>query len=193
MNIEVKSCMYAISACWIALFSYWSFMAFRVKQETYQENAGRRLIHLSAIALCFALLYDFFYANDTLHIRLIPLSAYSLIGGVIICASGIAFAIWARTILGSNWSGRVTLKEGHELIKTGPYAIVRHPIYTGILFGMIGTAMTVGELRGFLAVIIALAAFTFKLKGEEKLMMGQFPNEYPAYKQRVKMIVPFLF
>jgi protein-S-isoprenylcysteine O-methyltransferase Ste14 len=95
-------------------------------------------------------------------------------------------------ILGRNWSGVVTLKEEHELIERGPYRIVRHPIYTGMLGMFAGTAIVIGYLGGFLGLLLAFASFWLKLKREEDLMLKQFPNKYAAYQLRVKRIIPFL-
>ena len=100
--------------------------------------------------------------------------------------------MWARVHLGRNWSGIVTVKEGHELITGGPYAIVRHPIYTGLLLAFIGSALARGEWRGVLAVAVVLAALWRKLGLEERWMREQFGSAYQAYSQRVAALVPFL-
>lgn len=111
--------------------------------------------------------------------------------GIVLCAAGIAFAIRARRYLGRNWGMPMSLQEGHELVTTGPYARVRHPIYTGILLAMLGSALTVGA-AWFIPFVIFCVYFVYSAKTEEKLMMQQFPNEYPAYKERTKMLVPFV-
>jgi protein-S-isoprenylcysteine O-methyltransferase len=112
--------------------------------------------------------------------------------GCILCASGIAFAIWARYMLGENWSGNVTLKKGHELIRSGPYSIVRHPIYTGALIGLLGSACVTGELKGFISIVVCFIGFWHKLRMEEDFMMEEFPDQYPAYRASVKMLIPFI-
>jgi protein-S-isoprenylcysteine O-methyltransferase Ste14 len=105
---------------------------------------------------------------------------------------GLAVAIWARRTIGANWSGVVTLKQGHELVQTGPYRLVRNPIYTGLLMMFAGTVLLVGEARGALALPIALAALWVKIRQEERFMLRQFPEAYPAYRRRVPTLVPFL-
>ena len=110
----------------------------------------------------------------------------------ILCAIGLAFAIWARVTLGSNWSGVVTLKEGHELVERGPYRFVRHPIYTGILTMFFATALAQGHLSGFAGTLLMFASFWIKLRDEEKLMLRQFDERYTEYQQRVKRIIPFV-
>src|SRR5262249_11895523 len=102
------------------------------------------------------------------------------------------FALWARVALGRNWSGVVTLKEGHELIEHGPYRFVRHPIYTGIFTMFFATALALGHLSGFAGALLTFASFWVKLCDEEKLMLQQFPERYAAYRRRAKRIIPFV-
>src|SRR4029453_19359785 len=106
-------------------------------------------------------------------------------GGAFLCISGLSFAVWARVILGGNWSGVITLKEGHELIERGPYRVVRHPIYTGILAMFVGTAIGIGYFGGFLGLLLVFVSFWLKLKREEDLMLKHFPDKYAAYQRRV--------
>jgi protein-S-isoprenylcysteine O-methyltransferase Ste14 len=106
--------------------------------------------------------------------------------------AGLAVALWARVILGRNWSGVVTLKEGHELVERGPYRFVRHPIYTGILTMFFATALVQGHVAGFAGVLLMFASFWIKLSREEKLMLQQFPERYAAYQHRAKRIIPFV-
>lgn len=101
------------------------------------------------------------------------------------------FSVWARVQLGGNWSGIVTIKQDHELIVRGPYAIVRHPIYTGLLVALIGSAMALGEWRGVLAVLIAYWALWRKLRVEERWMAERFGEQYEAYRRRIPALVPF--
>lgn len=113
--------------------------------------------------------------------------------GVLICAAGLVFAVWARRTLGANWSGVVTLKEGHELIQRGPYRLVRHPIYTGVLMLVLGTGIVVGEVRSFLATLFFIFSFSLRIRDEEKVLSQQFPQEYAAYKKHTEMLIPWLF
>jgi hypothetical protein len=91
-----------------------------------------------------------------------------------------------------NWSATVTFKQGHELVQAGPYRFVRHPIYTGILLMILSSAIVQGRLQSWLGFLIMCAGFWIKLKQEESLMLRHFPDEYPAYRARVKALVPFL-
>ncbi len=123
---------------------------------------------------------------------LVPRTEPSTWIGALLCIIGLFFAIWARVILGTNWSGVITLKEGHELIERGPYRIVRHPIYTGILVMFAGTAIAMGHLGGFLGLLLVFLSFWLKLKREEDLMLKHFPDKYAEYQRRVRRIIPFL-
>jgi protein-S-isoprenylcysteine O-methyltransferase Ste14 len=105
---------------------------------------------------------------------------------------GLSLAIWARGHLGRNWSGVVTIKEDHELITGGPYAMVRHPIYTGLLLAFVGLALARGEWRGIFGVLIAAGAFWRKLKVEERWMLERFGDKYQTYSQRVSALIPFV-
>jgi protein-S-isoprenylcysteine O-methyltransferase Ste14 len=141
------------------------------------------------LALSFVLFYAPLSKVPVLGLKIIPRHSGVAWAGVAMCAAGTGFAIWARHYLAGNWSGTVTLKEGHSLIQSGPYAIVRHPIYSGILFAMLGTALAVGELRAFPALLGALGIWK-KMNQEEALMRKAFPGEYADYEQRVKKLVP---
>ncbi|HTU51330.1 MAG TPA: isoprenylcysteine carboxylmethyltransferase family protein, partial [Acidobacteriaceae bacterium] len=99
-------------------------------------------------------------------------------------------AIWARLALGGNWSSDVTVKMGHTLMTSGPYAYVRHPIYSGLLLTVLGTAIVFGEARCFLAFVLMLTGFWIKFHAEENFMEEEFGQQYSNYKQRVKALIP---
>jgi protein-S-isoprenylcysteine O-methyltransferase Ste14 len=112
--------------------------------------------------------------------------------GVGLCLAGFGFAIWARGHLGRNWGMPMSLRQGHELVTSGPYAYVRHPIYTGIMLAMIGSALAVSVLWMIL-FLFYFAYFIFSARTEENMMIAQFPDTYPAYRRRTKMLIPFVF
>ena len=112
--------------------------------------------------------------------------------GAALTFAGFAFSIWARLTIAGNWSSDVQLKRNHELIVEGPYSWVRHPIYTGILLVLAGTALAVGEWRGVLAVALAASAFWRKLRLEEAVMRRQFGETYARYAARVPALIPFV-
>lgn len=113
--------------------------------------------------------------------------------GSALTAIGLLFSVWARVHLGRNWSGIITLKEGHRLIRTGPYRLVRHPVYTGLLLAVIGSAMAVGTWDALFGVAIILLALLLKLRREETLLTTQFGEEYRAFKRETPALVPFIF
>jgi protein-S-isoprenylcysteine O-methyltransferase Ste14 len=155
-----------------------------------RDNPGRRLLVLLVTVLVYWLL---FHSTGLVDARDIPYSDWNGPLSSILCAAGIAIAIWARTILGRNWSANPTVKEDHELIVSGPYRYVRHPIYTGILLAQFGS-MVVGDGRVRSTLFFAFIAIGlhFKSKVEENLMRQTFPDSYPEYRRRTKAIIPFI-
>jgi len=113
--------------------------------------------------------------------------------GTLICLAGILVMVWAREHLGRNWSGNVIIQQEHSLIKDGPYQFVRHPIYSGGLFAMLGSAIVLGQVFAFAWVLFCAFGLIMKSKQEEVLLSNQFPKEYLEYKKRVKMLVPGVF
>ncbi len=113
--------------------------------------------------------------------------------GVALTAAGIGFAIWARLYLGGNWSGAVTVKVGHELVRTGPYRFVRHPIYTGLITALLGTGLLRAQVRGLIALVLIYAGFKMKSKIEERAMISTFGTAYEEYRRSTGAIVPKLY
>jgi protein-S-isoprenylcysteine O-methyltransferase Ste14 len=181
-----------INACWILFAVIWLLAAFATKQSVYKESRAQRLRYTIPILLGGFLLAKGRRLSDPLNHRVIPhVDALAWIG-VVLCIAGLIFCIWARFTLGRNWSGVVTLKGGHELITSGPYALVRHPIYTGLLTMFVATVIVLGHVAGIIAMPFVFVSFWVKLRHEEKLMLKKFPNEYAAYQQRVKRLIPFI-
>ena len=181
-----------VSACWILFAVIWLLAAFATKQSVYQESRAQRLGYTIPILLGGFLLAKGHRLSDPLNHRVIPHFEALAWTGAVLCIAGLAFCIWARFTLGRNWSGVVTLKGGHELITSGPYALVRHPIYTGLLTMFVATVIVLGHVAGIIAMPFVLVSLWIKLRHEEKLMLQKFPNEYAAYQQRVKRIIPFI-
>jgi protein-S-isoprenylcysteine O-methyltransferase Ste14 len=111
---------------------------------------------------------------------------------LLLAVAGIAFTVWARLHLGANWSSEVSVKQDHELVQSGPYAIVRHPIYTGLALAFLGTAIAIGEWRAVIAFVVAVASFWYKLSIEERVMRETFGAAYDDYARKVRALVPFL-
>ena len=122
---------------------------------------------------------------------LLPVTALRFRLALLLLAAGLAFTVWARAHIGRNWSGTVTLKEGHELIRSGPYALVRHPIYTGLLLAFTGTAIACGDPAAVIGLVLVLVSFLYKLRIEEGFMRALFPEQYASYAAGVPALVPF--
>jgi protein-S-isoprenylcysteine O-methyltransferase Ste14 len=188
--------MQFVKICWVVFVVYWIVSARHLKPVKERQSRASRLA-LLAWPIGMIVLVNVICRNPSANRwmvdRLWPDSDAAVLLGDAVTLAGLIFACWARTILGGNWSSMVTFKEGHELIERGPYQFVRHPIYTGLLVMVVGTAIVGGRgayLLGGAATFVALLA---KLRQEEALMTRHFPDTYPAYKQRTKMLIPFLF
>lgn len=186
-------CDYLFPAMWLAFLVYWWIMAAHVKETERLESASSRLLRLALFICAVALLWLPSVPLPLLGRRFLPLNGWWFWAGAAITAAGLLFAVWARHHLGANWSRAVTLKVDHELITSGPYALVRHPIYTGMLLGFLGCAVARGEWRGLLAVVLVFIAFWRKLKLEERWMRAQFGEVYLFYARRVAALVPYIF
>jgi protein-S-isoprenylcysteine O-methyltransferase Ste14 len=183
---------YLFPAMWLSWAAYWWASSRNVKSAVRHESVASRLSHIGPLVLAAILLSMPTVPVRFLGERFLPLATWPFVVAAALTAAGLLFAVWARRYLGANWSVTVTIKEGHELIVTGPYALVRHPIYTGILLAFVGSAMAIGEWRGALAVALASLALCRKLRLEERWMQQQFGEAYRAYCQRVPTLIPFL-
>jgi protein-S-isoprenylcysteine O-methyltransferase Ste14 len=110
--------------------------------------------------------------------------------GILLTYVGAGLAIWARYSLGQYWSGRITLKEGHQLIRVGPYAYIRHPIYSGLILAMAGTALVIGQWRAVVAVLLALFELSRKASKEEALLASEFGEQYGEYRRQAGFLAP---
>ncbi|HZT88140.1 MAG TPA: isoprenylcysteine carboxylmethyltransferase family protein [Stellaceae bacterium] len=182
----------AIPALWTAWIVIWLVTARSVKRERWREPLRLRLLHTVPFLLCALLLAGPGACFGPLSLRFAPVGATLPEIGTAMVAAGLAFACWARFHLGRNWSGIVVVKEGHTLVRSGPYRCVRHPIYSGMLLAIAGTALAVGEWRGLLAFAFALVAVLIRVNAEEALMRREFP-EYEAYRRGTAALVPLLF
>jgi protein-S-isoprenylcysteine O-methyltransferase len=181
-----------VNAAWVVVGIVWLIGAARTKRTAQAQSWGSRLVHISLAAAAFVLLFNPIMAIGPLAWRFVPDSTLIAYTGLALTLAGTGFAIWARVFLGRNWSANVTIKEEHQLIQSGPYAVVRHPIYSGFLLGLLGTALVLGEVRGLVALPLAFLAWWFKSRLEEKFMQQQFGAEYAEYKRRVKALIPFV-
>jgi len=182
---------YIIIGCWIVFLVYWFIRAFGQKPTAEPQSLLSALTHRIPVGLGWFLLV-FRGLPPPMNQPLIPHTDFTLVLGGVICVFGLYVTIWARRTLAGNWSSDVTFKRGHELIKTGPYRFVRHPIYTGLLVMCLGSAIEIGKVRCLLGLVSVGIGFWIKLKQEESLMLRHFPDQYPTYRKQVKALVPFV-
>lgn len=183
---------FVVYASWIVLFLVWVAGYATSKRSSDVPSPGRQVAATVLLIVCFVLLF-------TPHLPGLggpvtpPAPGFGWTGAVLTLA-GIAVAIWARLTLGPDWSGLVmSVKERHRLVQNGPYAIVRHPIYTGLLLAIIGTALTFGTLASYLAIVAGFAGFIIRIDIEETLMRELFGDAHEAYRQRTKTLIPFVW
>jgi protein-S-isoprenylcysteine O-methyltransferase Ste14 len=177
---------------WLAWATYWFVSARNVKRTVRREKWSERLWYSVPIVLAVLLFSQPRLALSLgQHIWVPNEGTYGL--GTALLVAGLLFSVWARRTLGRNWSGTVTVKEDHELIQTGPYRWVRHPIYTGILVALTGSAIAFDRWTGFVSVAIMFLSFWIKLLREEAWMRETFGEKYTAYCAKTKRLVPLLF
>jgi len=181
----------AIPALWIAWVLYWAWSSRGTKRVRRRESLLSRAAHL--VPLAFAV---FLLAAPSmpgwLGGRYIANGGYDAGPAIALVAAGLAFSVWARVVLGGNWSASVTLKEGHEIIRSGPYRLIRHPIYTGLIVALAGSALACGEWRGPIAFVIAVGALWRKLRVEERWLTAEFGARYSDYRRQTRALIPFI-
>lgn len=178
-----------IAICWLIFAVYWCVSAFQVKRTAERKSLPSALAYRLPLIFGIALIWG----TGISHRWKPPSFSHATCAlAAIICVCGLMVAIWARLTLAGNWSSSVTFKQGHELIRTGPYRFVRHPIYSGILLMLLGTVIQNGRLYGWLGLVIMSVGFWIKLRQEEQLMLQHFPDQYPAYCKEVKALVPWI-
>ena len=177
---------------WIAFLLYWQIKAFNTKTTQRLEPVASRILRVFVFLIAIVLLSTTRIPLRGLYLQLWPVGFWPFWLGAALMITGLLFAVWAREHLGRNWSRSVTIKQDHELITSGPYAVVRHPIYTGILTGFLGTAIALSQVRGFIAFVLIFLVFWIKLRIEEQWMRSQFGETYATYAHRTAALVPHL-
>jgi len=181
-----------IPVLWISWFIYWMLAAHDVKTTRWKEPTGRRWMHGLPFLLAAALIIPPDPDWGFLVQYYMPVTAITALAGTLLVAFGLGFAVWARRHLGRNWSGTITLKEDHALVRTGPYRFVRHPIYTGILLGFVGTAIAVGQWRSLFATAFFTLGILVRCRVEEQKMEETFP-EYDDYRRHSWALIPYIY
>jgi protein-S-isoprenylcysteine O-methyltransferase Ste14 len=191
LNQSIADFSSLISGAWLITMLVWIASSFSNKQAVRRQATGSR-----AAQICFGVFAGLLIWGPA-HFRLlsgpavIPDSEAAHVAAFLLTLGGLAFALWSRFIIGRNWSAVITIKQDHELIRSGPYAIVRHPIYCGFLTAVIGAAIERGTIEAFAGAAILAIIFRFKSELEEKFMIEHFGDAYRKYRMEVGAIIPF--
>jgi len=179
-----------IALLWLAWLIYWFVAGRNVKAARQVESPGSRAAHILPLIVACLLLWPARLPGGFLGQPIIPWNDALYPIGAVLVAAGLLFACWARYVLGRNWSGVVTVKENHELIRTGPYRFVRHPIYTGLLIAFAGSALARDQWRGVLALVIVYLALWRKYRLEERWMEQTFGDAYRRFRDETPALIP---
>lgn len=176
---------------WLVFVVYWGVSAIGVKKNVRGGAWANSFLIRILIVVAVVLIIQAISSNSYEEAFGYQLGFGVELTGVILTALGIAFAVWARLHLGRNWSGTPSMKEGHELVTSGPYRFVRHPIYTGMLVALFGSALVSGV--DLIIFLLFVGMFLWRIPIEERYMMQLFPDQYPEYKKRTKSLIPFVW
>jgi len=175
---------------WVVFVAYWIFGALRTRRTVSKESFTSRYGILALEILGFALLFLDDTGIELLDRRLFPQTYALSATGVAFTWIGIAIAVWARYHLGQYWSARVTLKEDHQLIRTGPYAHFRHPIYSGLDLAALGGALALGEVRSVLGLCFIVLGYWMKARTEERMLSSQFGALFDEHCRHTGFLLP---
>jgi protein-S-isoprenylcysteine O-methyltransferase Ste14 len=175
---------------WILFAVYWLVSALKRKKTKQRESISHRLTYIFPMIVAVYVLYNMRTELNWLATYFVPPTPQVQWAGVAVMVVGLGLACWARVHLGTNWSGVVTLKEGHELIRTGPYRNIRHPIYTGILIGFLGFAIVGGQVRGLILMAVVWLSFYIKARREEKFLAQEFGPKFEEHTRHTGMFLP---
>jgi protein-S-isoprenylcysteine O-methyltransferase Ste14 len=182
-----------IDLVWLVVGLVWLILSITgLKSTVRRQSYSARLGHFAIMLVAAGLIFSPRLRPGMLGWHFVAESAAIAWTGFALAVAGCAFAVWARLMLGANWSATVTLKQDHELVCRGPYHIVRHPIYAGLLLALLGTALAYGEIGALLGVCIAWVGWSMKLRVEEAFMCEQFGAAYARYRREVKALIPFV-
>lgn len=179
-----------VQALWLVLAVVWLIGRLTGKRVKKRENSVAYLGRIVLLVILFEFLFNPSLTVGWLGKRFLPVSHALDLAAIAVTATGVALAIWGRLCLAGNWSGTVTLKEGHELIRRGPYARIRHPIYGGFDLAFLGTALAIGQWRGLLAFVAVAIAHTMKARKEEAWLAREFGTAFEEHRSRTGMFLP---
>jgi protein-S-isoprenylcysteine O-methyltransferase Ste14 len=181
-----------ISGCWVVFWVYWSVSALRVRAPTRKASLAFTVLNTGLLYAGFVLVLLGRIDVGLFSLRFTSDPVYIDAAGTVLTIAGFALAIWSRRVLGANWSGAVRITEGQHLVRSGPYAVVRNPIYSGIALAVFGAALVAGTVAGLLGFVLVVASLWQKGRMEERFLLSEFGEEYAAYRQRVKSMIPLI-
>jgi protein-S-isoprenylcysteine O-methyltransferase Ste14 len=180
----------AFGCAWGALVLVWTW-GWRISKPRSRTAKGlNSLTPYLPVLIGVALIQVHVLPESWVKAPLWPHSLALDAAGLAVTVLGAVFAIWARVTLGRNWSSVPQVKEQHELVVKGPYRIVRHPIYTGLILAVAGTGLALDKGIGLFMAVLVFVSYWLKSRVEERLMMETFPEQYPEYRRRVKALIP---
>jgi len=183
----------AVRSAWELTGAVWLVGLLFSKRTVRRRLGGGLMVLLAAVTMAAGMAALYWRWPEGMGRRLVAGSGELAWTAAAVTVAGCAFAVWARLTLGRNWSGQPTVKAGHELMTRGPYALVRHPIYSGLLMGIAGTVLLADQWGSVLGMVVAVVVLHLKIRQEEMLMMETFPEAYPAYRARVKALIPGVY
>ena len=190
LNLSSQRAFHIANQAWMIWAIWWLAMAFFSKSTKRRESVIQRIEHLVPAFLGFLLIFRTDFAGAWLVRPVFSANSLLLLICVVATILGLLFAVWARLTLGSNWSGTVTIKTNHQLIRRGPYRWIRHPIYTGMLAALLATAIAQGLLSGLVGFAFASLALYRKARREEKFLAQEFGEGFMEHRQHTGMFLP---
>ncbi len=189
-ELSSRQAFHIAGRMWLVWLLLWLALAFFSKATKRRESGAERLGHVIPVVLGCWFVFNNGSWGAGLSRRLFPENPTLLLACVALTALGLAFSFWARFALGSNWSGTVTIKSGHQLIRKGPYRRIRHPIYTGLLAAFLATAISQGLLRGMLGFVLVSTGIYRKALREERFLAEEFGEGFSEHRKHTGMFLP---
>jgi len=178
---------------WMPVFLLWAITSGSSKRTVQSRSERESHVSVWVVWIAWFLLFGHGFRRPPLADHFIEATSETVGVGLALSSWACIQRVGARICIGKNWSARIELKQGHQLIRNGPYAIVRHPIYLGFMLATLGTAIAFAEWSGLLAFALIVLAWGYKARLEESAMIEQFGSEYEEYRRKVKGFIPFVW
>jgi len=179
-----------VGPMWLAIFIIWAISGLTVKDTVRSKSDARARLLVWGVWLGWIILFNQNFRPGLLAERFVPLGPAAAYTGLALTVVGLGFAAWARFAIGRNWGGAITVQKGHKVVRNGPYAVVRHPIYSGFMLATFGTALVIGQVGGLVSTALVVLCWGYKAHLEESFLVEQFGTEYEQYRHDVKGLIP---